>query len=166
MKTCIDTLRESNKQFFTPDDVSPVVGLTAQKIREKAYQGDDLGFVYNCVDCGTGQRKPRVKIPREEFFKYYDETHKMAEKKISTKDDKGESSRHSGNIAFLNTTFYTVVEVADKLKVSRDTVYEWIASGELESHKFGKQYRITDRALQDFIIAHSTAAWNETVADS
>ena len=58
MKTCIDTLRESNKQFFTPDDVSPVVGLTAQKIREKAYQGDDLGFVYNCVDCGTGQRKP------------------------------------------------------------------------------------------------------------
>ena len=158
MKTCIDTLRESNKQFFTPDDVSPVVGLTAQKIREKAYQGDDLGFVYNCVDCGTGQRKPRVKIPREEFFKYYDETHKMAEKKISTKDDKGESSRHSGNIAFLNTTFYTVVEVADKLKVSRDTVYEWIASGELESHKFGKRYRITDRALQDFIIAHSTAA--------
>lgn len=158
MRTSIETLRESNKQFFTPDDVSPVVGMTAQKIRDKAYKGEDLGFKYECCVCGTGQRKPRVKIPRDAFLKIFDESNTTEGKKASDVSANRENARHSGRINFLNTTFYTVAEVAEMLKVSHDTVYEWVASGELESYRFGKQYRISDEAFQTFMLAHSMAA--------
>ena len=158
MKNSIETLKESNKQFFTPDDVSPVVGMTAQKIRDKAYIGEELGFEYECVPCGTGQRKPRVKIPRDAFLKKFDESNTTEEKKAPVKSAISKNTQQSRRVNFPNTIFYTVTDIAEMLKVSHDTVYEWVASGELESYRFGKQYRISDEAFQTFMLAHSMAA--------
>ena len=159
MNASIEDIIKSNKQFLTPDDVSPLVGVSAQKIREKAYCGQDLGFEYRCEECGKGQRKPRVKIPRESFLKYYTSVHKQDIDANSALSKKKECAlRHASENEVLEMTYFTVDDVSNMLKVSRDTVYAWIASGQIVSYKIGKQYRISSCALNEFIIGHQTAA--------
>ena len=42
-------------------------------------------------------------------------------------------------------------EVAERLKVSRRTVYRWIKDQDLNVYKFANEYRITDRDIEDFL---------------
>ncbi len=51
----------------------------------------------------------------------------------------------------LTDEYYTIQEVADKLKVAYLTVYRWIQSGKLKAVKAGKQHRITKENLKNFI---------------
>ena len=44
--------------------------------------------------------------------------------------------------------FYTAQEIADKLKIKKNTVYELIKRGELSSSKVGKQLRVSEEQLQ------------------
>lgn len=46
---------------------------------------------------------------------------------------------------------YTAQEVADKLKIKKTTVYELIKRGDLASSKIGKQLRISDEQLNNYI---------------
>lgn len=45
---------------------------------------------------------------------------------------------------------YTIAEVAKRLKVNRNTVYELIRSGELRAVKLGS-LKVRDKALEDFL---------------
>jgi len=47
--------------------------------------------------------------------------------------------------------FYTLPEVAEMLKVSRQTVYRWIRSGELEAYKLGHDWRVEKTDLDRFL---------------
>lgn len=47
--------------------------------------------------------------------------------------------------------YFTIDEVAKKLKVAYLTVYRWIQSGKLKAVKAGKQYRIEKLELEKFI---------------
>jgi excisionase family DNA binding protein len=47
--------------------------------------------------------------------------------------------------------FYTVLQVADLLEVSPRTVRRWIADGDLSTHRFGRQVRISETDLRTFI---------------
>jgi len=49
--------------------------------------------------------------------------------------------------------FYTVAQVADRLEVSRRTVYRWIADSLLVVHRFGRQIRVSEPNLRAFIDA-------------
>lgn len=53
----------------------------------------------------------------------------------------------------MNDQFYTLQEVAEILKVKYLTVFRWTKSGKLPAFKFGKQYRVSGEALQEFIKA-------------
>ena len=53
----------------------------------------------------------------------------------------------------VDERYATLPEVAERLKVSRRTVYRWIKSGELRAYKFANEYRITESALKDFLEA-------------
>lgn len=44
--------------------------------------------------------------------------------------------------------YYTIEEVAEMLRVA---VYRWIKAGKLEAIKVGKQYRISEKCVNDFI---------------
>jgi excisionase family DNA binding protein len=55
----------------------------------------------------------------------------------------------------MATKFYTVEEVADILRVSTATVRNLIASGELAATQVGRQYRISQESLDDYIRRHS-----------
>lgn len=46
---------------------------------------------------------------------------------------------------------YTLQEVADILKLNRQTLYNKIRAGEFEINKVGKEYRVTEEQLQDII---------------
>lgn len=46
---------------------------------------------------------------------------------------------------------YTAQEVADKLKIKKSTVYELIKRGELSSSKIGKQLRISEEQLAQYL---------------
>jgi putative molybdopterin biosynthesis protein len=46
---------------------------------------------------------------------------------------------------------YTAQEIADKLQIKKTTVYELIKRGELYSSKVGKQLRISDQQLQQYL---------------
>jgi len=51
----------------------------------------------------------------------------------------------------LTDEYYTIQEVADKLKVAYLTVYRWVRAGKLKAKKAGKQYRITRSELTHFL---------------
>ena len=54
----------------------------------------------------------------------------------------------------VDERYLTLPEVAEQLKVSRRTVYRWIKSGGLDAYQFGREYRITESALKNFLEAH------------
>jgi excisionase family DNA binding protein len=56
----------------------------------------------------------------------------------------------------VEETYYTLPEVAEKLKVSRRTVYRWVRARELPAYKLGGEFRITQRDLEHFLEARRT----------
>ena len=46
---------------------------------------------------------------------------------------------------------YTLQEVADYLRVSRQTIYNYVTAKKLRASKIGKEYRVTEKDLQDFL---------------
>ena len=46
---------------------------------------------------------------------------------------------------------YTLQEVADILRVTKQTLYNNIRKGKLQANKVGKEYRITEEQLQDIV---------------
>lgn len=47
--------------------------------------------------------------------------------------------------------FLTVAEVADVMRVSKMTVYRLVHSGELPAVRFGRSYRVPERAVHDYL---------------
>ena len=51
----------------------------------------------------------------------------------------------------VEETYFTVEEVAERLKVSHMTVYRWIKAGQLAAYKIGGEFRITERDIEGFL---------------
>ncbi len=53
----------------------------------------------------------------------------------------------------MDTEYFTVREVAAKLKVHPQTVKDWLRAGDLEGVNFGGRtgWRVTDAQLRDFV---------------
>ncbi len=51
----------------------------------------------------------------------------------------------------MEEVYYTIDEVADRLKVTRKAIYDWMRSGELAYVQVGGRRRITSSALSAFI---------------
>lgn len=47
-------------------------------------------------------------------------------------------------------TYYTCDEVAERYKVKKLTVYDWIRKGKLKAFKPGKNYLISEQQLNEF----------------
>lgn len=43
-----------------------------------------------------------------------------------------------------NNNFLTLDEIAEKLKLTRRTLYNYVKDGRLKAYKVGKQYRVKD----------------------
>jgi excisionase family DNA binding protein len=54
-------------------------------------------------------------------------------------------------------TLYTAEEVAIKLKVSRRSVYQWLATGQLRGLRAGEGWRITEDDLLQFMSRRNQA---------
>lgn len=50
-----------------------------------------------------------------------------------------------------NMKLYTLQEVADVLRVTRQTIYNYVTAKRLKASKIGKEYRVTEEDLQDFL---------------
>lgn len=48
--------------------------------------------------------------------------------------------------------FFTVEELAKTFRVSPHTVYEYIRSGRLPAKRFGRQYQISQQAIERFLV--------------
>lgn len=46
---------------------------------------------------------------------------------------------------------YNLQEVADILRVSRQTIYNYVTAKRLKAVKYGKEYRVSEETLQEFI---------------
>lgn len=57
--------------------------------------------------------------------------------------------------------FYTAQEIADKLKIKKNTVYELIKRGELSSSKIGKQLRVSEEQLSRYLGAAASVKTSE-----
>jgi excisionase family DNA binding protein len=51
--------------------------------------------------------------------------------------------------------FFTLEEVAERLRVDVQTVRRWIKAGKLAAYKPGREYRIPNSTLEDFLENHS-----------
>ncbi len=56
----------------------------------------------------------------------------------------------------VQETYYTLQEVAERLRVSYRTVYRWVRSGKLPAYQLGQEWRITDEDLKRFLEARRT----------
>lgn len=50
----------------------------------------------------------------------------------------------------MNETYFTVREIAEKFRVSRQAIYDWIEAGQLKAVRVGRRVRIPESALADF----------------
>lgn len=46
---------------------------------------------------------------------------------------------------------YDIQEVMDILRVTRRTVYNWLRAGKIKAFKVGKEWRITEESLREFM---------------
>lgn len=46
---------------------------------------------------------------------------------------------------------YSIHEIEEILQVTQRTIYNWIKSGKLKAVKIGKEWRVTEDALEDFL---------------
>jgi len=51
----------------------------------------------------------------------------------------------------VDERYLTLPELAERLQVSRRTVYRWIKDGSLNAYQLGREYRITESDLKDFL---------------
>lgn len=51
----------------------------------------------------------------------------------------------------MEKTYYTLQEVADRLKVSYRTVFRWVHAGELSAYKLGQEWRVGEADLEEFL---------------
>ena len=56
----------------------------------------------------------------------------------------------------VQETYYTLSEIAEKLKVSYRTVYRWVQAEELAAYKLKGEYRVAERDLNEFLEARRT----------
>jgi excisionase family DNA binding protein len=61
----------------------------------------------------------------------------------------------------VEETYFTVEEVAERLKVSHMTVYRWIKARKLGAYKIGGEYRITEGDIDRFLEARRIGAEGE-----
>lgn len=47
--------------------------------------------------------------------------------------------------------FFTVAEVAAQIRVSKMTVYRLVHSGELEAVRVGRSFRVSEKALREYL---------------
>lgn len=52
--------------------------------------------------------------------------------------------------------YLTVTEVAERLQVHWQSVLTYIKNGELEAVKLGRGYRISEQAIEEFVIKRTT----------
>ncbi len=48
-------------------------------------------------------------------------------------------------------TLYNVVEAAQELNVSKNTLHKWIKTGKIKAHKIGKPYYITQESIRQLM---------------
>lgn len=54
-------------------------------------------------------------------------------------------------VAEVGGPFVTVAEVASRMRVSKMTVYRLVHSGELPAIRFGRSFRVQQRAVENLI---------------
>lgn len=58
----------------------------------------------------------------------------------------------------MNEQLFTVDEVSKQLKVTRQTVYNWITAGKLDVIRAGRSIRISASAIERFLAEQAAAA--------
>ena len=61
-------------------------------------------------------------------------------------------------IASIPTPYLTISEVAGSLRVSKMTVYRLVRTHALASMRFGTSYRISEKAVEDYLRKTSVPA--------
>lgn len=56
----------------------------------------------------------------------------------------------------MEKEFYLVEELAEKLRVSKMTIYRYIKAKRLKAHKIGKDFRIDKQEFERFLNATKT----------
>ena len=53
----------------------------------------------------------------------------------------------------MDETYYTLAEIAQRLRVSYRTVYRWVQAEKLPAYKLGTEWRVAESDLQGFLQA-------------
>ena len=61
-------------------------------------------------------------------------------------------------LASVATPYLTIAEVAEGLRVSKMTVYRLVRAHTLAAVRFGKSYRISEQAVEDYLRKTSVTA--------
>ncbi|MCQ9163555.1 helix-turn-helix domain-containing protein [Arthrobacter sp. STN4] len=59
---------------------------------------------------------------------------------------------------FEDAHYLTVAEVAQAMRVSKMTVYRMVHAGDLPAVRFGRSFRVPERAVEEYLVAEQHAA--------
>ncbi|MGL3806681.1 helix-turn-helix domain-containing protein [Paeniglutamicibacter sp. R2-26] len=59
---------------------------------------------------------------------------------------------------FEEAHYLTVAEVAVAMRVSKMTVYRLVHAGELPAVRFGRSYRVPEKAVEEYLVAEQHSA--------
>src|SRR5690606_5122665 len=66
----------------------------------------------------------------------------------------------------MTKVLLTPTQVADRLQLTEQTVYDWLRSGKIEGVKLGRLWRITEEHLEEFLSAlHTRSHGGDDAAD-
>ncbi len=61
------------------------------------------------------------------------------------------AASNSGDVGLSEVRFLTVAEVAQRIRVSKMTVYRLVHSGELEAVRVGRSFRVPQHAVDNYL---------------
>lgn len=126
-----------NEHFLHADKVKGGYSFTLSSDTKEIFEIDTAkGYI---------RMTARYKDNNTGYVHVEDEGEQISEnlKKDLQKIARGNSAPENG--------LYKLQEVANILKVSRQTIYNYIAADKLRATKYGKEYRVTEEDLQEFI---------------
>ena len=65
----------------------------------------------------------------------------------------------------MNNVFYTAVEIAQILKISKSLAYRLIAQGEIPAIRFGRTVRVRQEDLEQFVEKYLVNGINKNIFD-
>jgi len=109
----------------------------------------DSGSQKHEIECGKASSSSKITHIERNWFLKSDQN------LVQVREREASSPLLFENKRFKESVFFTLDDVADRLKVSKKCLYEHIAEGKLKAVKVGRVYRVEQREVEAWLTSQN-----------